>query len=271
MPTIVGMRRRGYTPDAIRTFCDRIGVARRENIVDVALLEHAVREDLNARAPRIMGVLNPLRVVIENYPEGQEEEFEVANNPEDPTAGSRRVPFSRVLYLERDDFMEHPPKKFFRLAPGREVRLRGAYFVTCTGIDRNDAGEITGLRCSYDPATRGGDAPDGRKVKATLHWVSAGHALEAEVRLYDRLFTSETPGADRDYHEDLNPYSLEVRRGCKIEPSVAGAGPGSRYQFERLGYFCVDPDSSPAALVFNRTVTLKDTWAKIAARGADPR
>jgi glutaminyl-tRNA synthetase len=213
-----------------------------------------------------MAVLDPLRVVIENYPEGRQDEFEIANNPEDAAAGSRKVPFSRVLYLERDDFMENPPKKFFRLAPGREVRLRGAYFVTCTGVDKNGAGEIVGLRCSYDPATRGGDAPDGRKVKATLHWVSAEHALDAEVRLYERLFTSESPGADRDYREDLNPHSLEVRRGCKIEPSVADARPGTRHQFERLGYFCVDPDSSPGALVFNRTVTLKDTWAKIAAR-----
>jgi glutaminyl-tRNA synthetase len=266
MPTIVGMRRRGYTPEAVRTFCDRIGVAKRENVVDVAVLEHAVREDLNARAPRVMGVLNPLRVIIENYPEGLEEQFEVVNNPEDPSAGSRKVPFSRVLYLERDDFMENPPKKFFRLAPGREVRLRGAYFVTCTGVERDSSGEVAALRCSYDPATRGGDAPDGRKVKATLHWVSAAHALDAEVRLYDRLFTRESPGADRDYREDLNPHSLEVRRGCRIEPSAAGAPPGTRYQFERLGYFCVDPDSTPGMLVFNRTVTLKDTWAKIASR-----
>jgi glutaminyl-tRNA synthetase len=266
MPTIVGMRRRGYTPEAIRTFCDRIGVAKRENIVDVALLEHAVREDLNKRAPRVMGVLNPIRVVLDNYPEGQTEEFEVGNNPEDPAAGSRKVPFSRELFIERDDFMEQPPKKFFRLSPGREVRLRGAYFVTCTGVEKDAAGNVTGLRCTYDPATRGGDAADGRKVKATLHWVSAAHALDAEVRLYDRLFLSEDPGADRDYREDLNPASLEVRRGCKLEPSVAGALPGTRYQFERLGYFCVDPASGPGALVFNRTVTLKDSWAKIAQK-----
>ena len=264
MPTIVGMRRRGYTPDAIRTFCDRIGVAKRENVVDVALLEHAVREDLNRRAPRVMGVLNPLRVVIENYPEDRTEAFDIGNNPEDAGAGSRSVPFSRVLYIEREDFMETPPKKFFRLAPGREVRLRGAYFVTCTGVEKDAAGAVIGLRCTYDPATRGGDAPDGRKVKATLHWVSAQHAVEAEVRLYDRLFTRETPGAGGDFRADLNPASLEVRLGCKLEPSVAAATPGSRYQFERLGYFCVDPDTTPGALVFNRTVTLKDSWAKIA-------
>jgi glutaminyl-tRNA synthetase len=266
MPTIVGMRRRGYTAEAIRAFCDRIGVAKRENIVDVALLEHAVREDLNKRAPRVMGVLNPLRLVIENYPEDLTEEFDIGNNPEDPSAGVRKVPFSRVLYIERDDFMEEPPKKFFRLAPGREVRLRGAYFITCTGVEKDAAGQIVGLRGTYDPATRGGDAADGRKVKATLHWVSARHSLEAEVRLYDRLFNSETPGADRDYHDDLNPASLEVRRGCKLEPSVAEVAPGTRFQFERLGYFCVDPDSTSGALVFNRTVTLKDSWAKIADR-----
>jgi glutaminyl-tRNA synthetase len=262
------MRRRGYTPEAIRTFCDRIGVAKRENIVDVALLEHALREDLNRRAPRVMGVLNPLRLVIENYPEERTEAFGIVNNPEDAAAGTRQVPFSRVLYIERDDFMENPPKKFFRLAPGREVRLRGAYFVTCTEVVKDPAsGEIVELRCSYDPATRGGDALDGRKVKATLHWVSAAHALDAEVRLYDRLFNSETPGATREYKDDLNPASLQVLRGCKLEPSVAGAAAGTRYQFERLGYFCVDSDSTHGALVFNRTVTLKDTWARIAQRG----
>jgi glutaminyl-tRNA synthetase len=267
MPTIVAMRRRGYTAEAIRSFCDRIGVAKRENVVDVALLEHAVREDLNRRAPRVMGVLDPLKVVIENYPEAQTEEFEVPVNPEDPSAGTRTVPFSRVLYIERDDFREDPPKKFFRLAPGREARLRGAYFVTCTGFDKDPAtGDVTALRCTYDPATRGGDAPDGRKVKATLHWVSAAHAIDIEVRLYDRLFNSENPGASGDYRADINPRSLEVRTSCKVEPSVAGARPGARYQFERLGYFCVDPDSSGARLVFNRTVTLKDTWAKIEAR-----
>jgi glutaminyl-tRNA synthetase len=265
MPTIVAMRRRGYTAEAIRTFCDRIGVAKRENLVDVALLEHAVREDLNRRAPRVMGVLKPLRLIIENYPDGQSEEFEVGNNPEDASAGTRKVPFSRVVYIERDDFMENPPKKFFRLAPGREVRLRGAYFVTCTGVEKDAAGEVTALRCTYDPATRGGDAPDGRKVKATLHWVSAAHALDAEVRLYDRLFKSEVPGDAGDYRADLNPASLEVLRGCKLEPSVAAAAAGTRYQFERLGYFCVDPDSTPGSVVFNRTVTLKDSWAKVAA------
>ena len=211
MPTIVGMRRRGYTPEAIRAFCDRIGVAKRENMVDVALLEHAVREDLNRRAPRVMGVLDPLRVVIDNYPEGKTEEFEIANNPEDDAAGTRRVPFSRVLYIERDDFREEPPKKFFRLSPGREVRLRGAYFITCTGVVKDPVtGAIVELRCSYDPETRGGDAADGRKVKSTLHWVSAAHAIEVEVRLYDRLFTSENPGAIDDYRSQLNPRSLEV-------------------------------------------------------------
>jgi glutaminyl-tRNA synthetase len=268
MPTIVGMRRRGYPPEAIRTFCERIGVAKRENLVDVALLEHAVREDLNKRAPRVMAVLNPLRVVIENYPEGQSEEFEIGNNPEDPSAGTRTVPFSRVLYIERDDFMETPPKKFFRLAPGREVRLRGAYFITCREAIKDAGGEIVELRCTYDPATRGGDAPDGRKVKATLHWVSAAHAVDIEVRLYDRLFKSETPGDSGDYREDLNPSSLEVIRGGKLEPSAAAAGAGTRYQFERLGYFCVDPDSQPGAPVFNRTVSLKDSWARVTAAEA---
>jgi len=267
MPTIVGMRRRGYTPEALRAFCDRIGVAKRENVVDVALLEHAVREDLNRRSHRVMGVLNPLRIVIENYPRGQSEEFELANNPDDASAGTRKVPFSRELFIEHDDFKEDPPKKFFRMAPGREVRLRGAYFVTCTGVEKNAAGAITELRCTYDPSSRGGAAPDGRKVKATLHWVSAHHAADAQVRLYDRLFISENPGASADYKGDLNPASLEVRPHARIEPSIATATPGTRYQFERLGYFCVDPDSKPGALVFNRTVTLKDTWARIEQRG----
>jgi len=267
MPTIGGMRRRGYTPEAIRTFCERIGVAKRENMVDVALLEHAVREDLNQRAPRVMGVLDPVRLVIENYPEGVTEEFEVANNPEDAAAGTRSVPFSRVLYIERDDFREDPPKKFFRLSPGREVRLRGAYFVTCTGVVKDPAtGEIVELRCTYDPETRGGNSPDGRRVKATLHWVSAAHALNAEVRLYDRLFNTENPGAKGDYRADLNPKSLEVLANCLLEPSVANAAAGTRYQFERLGYFCVDPDSTAERLVFNRTVGLKDSWAKIEQR-----
>jgi glutaminyl-tRNA synthetase len=265
MPTIVGMRRRGYTPEAIRTFCERIGVAKRENVVDVALLEHAVREDLNRTAPRVMGVLNPLRVVIENYPDGQSEEFDIINNPEDESAGTRRVPFSRELFIERDDFREDPPKKFFRLAPGREVRLRGAYFITCTRVVKDADGHVTELRCTYDEATRGGDAPDGRKVKATLHWVSAPHALSVEVRLYDRLFKSEMPDAV-DYLADLNPVSLDVISVARLEPSVRDAAVGTRYQFERLGYFCVDPDSSPGHLVFNRTVTLKDTWARIERR-----
>jgi glutaminyl-tRNA synthetase len=267
MPTLSGMRRRGYTPEAIRAFCDEIGVAKRENIVDIALLEHAVRDDLNRRAPRVMGVLRPLEVVIENYPEGQVEEFAVPVNPEDPSAGARQVPFSRVLYIERDDFMEEPPKKFFRLSPGREVRLRGAYFVTCTGVEKDASGLVTRVRCTYDPATRGGDSPDGRKVKATIHWVSAAHAIEAEVRLYDRLFLSEAPGAGgRDFKNDLNLHALEVLSGCKLEPGAANMTVGARCQFERLGYFCVDPDSRPGQLVFNRTVGLKDTWAKIAAR-----
>jgi glutaminyl-tRNA synthetase len=268
MPTIVGMRRRGYTPEAIRAFCDRIGVAKRENMVDVALLEHAVREDLNKRAPRAMAVLDPVRVVLENYPEDLVEEFEIVNNPEDASAGTRRVPFSRALFIERDDFREDPPKKFFRLSPGREVRLRGAYFVTCTGVVKDPAtGAIVELRCTYDPATRGGDAPDRRKVKSTLHWVSAAHAIDAEVRLYDRLFTSENPSAADDYRSDLNPHSLEVRTGAKIEPSLAAAAPGTRFQFERLGYFAVDRDTSPGRPVFNRTVTLKDTWARIEQKG----
>jgi glutaminyl-tRNA synthetase len=266
MPTLVGMRRRGYTAEAIRAFCDRIGVAKRENIVDVAQLEHAVREDLNKRAPRVMGVLRPLRVILENYPEGQVEQLEVINNPEDPEAGTRKVPFSRELFIEHDDFREDPPKKFFRLAPGREVRLRCGYFITCTGVDKDASGAITALRCTYDPATRGGDAPDGRKVKATLHWVSAAHAVNAEVRLYDRLFAVEDPGKLEDYRAALNPESLEVVREAKIEPSAAAAAPGTRYQFERIGYFCVDPDSRAEAPVFNRTVTLKDAWARIEGR-----
>ncbi len=264
MPTIVGMRRRGYTPEAIRAFCDRIGVAKRENIVDVAQLEHAVREDLNLRAQRVMGVLRPLKVVITNYPEGESEELDVINNPENQSAGTRKVPFSRELFIEHDDFREDPPKKFFRLAPGREVRLRCGYFITCTGVVKDSTtGEVTELRCTYDPATRGGDAPDGRKVKATLHWVSAGHAVDAEVRLYDRLFTVEEPGRVEDFRTVLNPASLEVVRGAKIEPFAAALPAATRVQFERIGYFCVDKDSAPATPVFNRTVTLKDSWAKI--------
>ena len=260
MPTISGMRRRGYPPAALRAFCEEVGVAKRENLVDLALLEHFVREDLNRNAPRVMAVLRPLKVVIENYPEGQSEELDVINNPEDAAAGTRKVPFSRVLYIEADDFMEDPPKKFFRLAPGREVRLRNAYFITCTSVVKNEDGAIVELRCTYDPATRGGDAPDGRRPKATLHWVSAQHALDAEVRLYDRLFTVEEPGkGDSDFLKEINPGSLEIVRDAKVEPSLAGAKPGARYQFERLGYFCVEADG---ALVFNRTVTLKDSWAK---------
>ena len=234
-------------------------------MVDVAQLEHAVREDLNRHSHRVMAVLNPLRVVIDNYPEGQSEEFELANNPEDASAGTRKVPFSRELFIEHEDFKEDPPKKFFRLAPGREVRLRGAYFITCTAVEKDEAGAITGLRCTYDPATSGGAAPDGRKVKATLHWVSAPHAVDAEVRLYDRLFNSENPGASSDYKADLNPGSLEIIPRARLEPGIAAAA-GTRWQFERLGYFVVDPDSASGALVFNRTVTLKDTWARIEQR-----
>jgi len=269
MPTLAGLRRRGYTPESIRNFCDRIGVAKRNNVVDIANLEHAIREDLNLRAPRVMAVLNPLKVVIENYPEGQTEEVDVINNPEDSSAGTRKVPFGRELYIERDDFMENPPKKFFRLSPGNEVRLRCAYFIRCTGVIKNPStGEITELRATYDPATRGGDSPDGRKVKATLHWVSAADALDAEVRVYDRLFTHEEPAGTDNFFEHLNPNSLEVQRRAKVEPSLANAPAGSRYQFERLGYFCVDPDSTPGGLVFNRTVSLRDTWARIAQRGS---
>jgi len=267
MPTLSGMRRRGYTPEAIRRFCDEVGVAKRENLVDLGLLEFFVREDLNRHAPRAMAVLNPLKVVLDNYPDDRVEDMDVINNPEDPSAGTRKVPFSRVLFIERDDFMEEPPKKFFRLAPGREVRLRNAYLITCTGVVKNDAGEIVELRCTYDPATRGGDAPDGRKVKATLHWVSAAHAIDAEIRLYDRLFTAEEPGADDiDFRTQVNPDSLTVIRHARLEPSLGSAPAGRRYQFERLGYFCADPDSRPGALVFNRTVTLKDTWSKIQRR-----
>jgi glutaminyl-tRNA synthetase len=269
MPTLSGMRRRGYTPEAIRTFCDRIGLAKRDSLVDVAQLEHAVREDLNARAPRVMAVLGPLRVVIENYPEGEVEEIDAVNNPEDETAGTRKVPFSRVLYIEREDFRENPPKKFFRLAPGREVRLRYAYFVTCRSVVKDEGGNVVELRCTYDPATRGGSPPDGRKVKATLHWVSAAHARDAEVRLYDRLFTREDPDdveEGEDFTASLNPESLEVVSGAKVEPGLEGAAPGRFFQFERQGYFAVDPDSAPGRLVFNRTVSLKDAWARIEAR-----
>jgi glutaminyl-tRNA synthetase len=267
MPTISGLRRRGYTPESIRAFCERIGVAKRDSVVDIALLEHCLREDLNKRAQRVMAVLRPLRVIIENYPEGQVEEMEAVNNPEDASMGTRQVPFSRVLYIERDDFREAPPRQFFRLAPGREVRLRYAYYITCTGVVKDErTGEVVELRCTYDPATRGGWAPDGRQVKSTIHWVSAAHAIPAQVRLYDHLFLKPDPSADEDGGDlaaSLNPKSLEVLTGCQLEPSLAGATPGSRYQFERQGYFCVDLDARPRALVFNRTVTLRDTWARI--------
>ena len=268
MPTLMGMRRRGYPPEAIRDFSERVGVAKKDSMVDMALLEHCVREDLNRRAPRVMAVLRPLKVVLENYPEGQVEHFEAPYNPEDPSAGSRQVPFSRELYIEREDFMEDPPKKFFRLAPGREVRLRYGYFIQCVGVVKDErSGEIVELRCTYDPATRSGAAPDGRKVKVTLHWVSALHAAQAEVRLYERLFTKENPADEKDGQEftaSLNPASLERLTACKLEPSLHTAEPGSRWQFERLGYFCMDiVDAKPGAPVFNRTVTLRDAWANI--------
>ncbi len=265
MPTISGLRRRGYTPEAVRDFCDRIGVAKSNSVVEIELLEHCLRQDLNRRAPRVMGVLKPLRVVLTNYPEDQAEELEAVNNPEDPAMGVRQVPFSRVLYIEQDDFMEDPPKQFYRLAPGREVRLRYAYFITCVDVVKDENGQVVELHCTYDPETRGGDAPDGRKVKATLHWVSSAHALEAEVRLYDHLFTVPDPGGD-DLLAQVNPGSLETLTACRVEPSLAGAAPGSRYQFERQGYFCVDPDSAGGKLVFNRTVPLRDTWAKLQAQ-----
>ena len=267
MPTIAGLRRRGYTPESIRNFCERIGVAKRDSMADIALLEYYIREDLNKRAPRVMAVLRPLRVVIDNYPDNLVEEMEAINNPEDPGMGTRQVPFSRVLYIEQEDFRENPPKQFYRLALGREVRLRYAYYIKCIGVIKDgQTGEVIELHCTYDPETRGGDSPDRRKVKATLHWVSATHALEAEVRLYYHLFIKadsnniEEGRALKDY---LNPNSLEILKSCRIEPGLSGAAPGSRYQFERQGYFCVDPDSSDESLVFNRTVTLRDTWAKI--------
>jgi glutaminyl-tRNA synthetase len=268
MPTLSGLRRRGYTPEAIRQFCDRIGVAKRESTVDMALLEHCLRADLNKKAKRVMGVLRPLRVVIDNYPEKDVEQLEALNNPEDLSMGTRTVPFSKVIYIEGDDFMEDPPKKFYRLAPGREVRLRYAYFITCVGVVKDEkTGEVVELHCTYDPETRGGNAPDGRKVKATLHWVSASHSLKAESRLYDYLFSVPMPDEEKEgsgFTRYLNPDSLEVLPSCRVEPSLSGASPGEPYQFERLGYFCLDPlDSSKDALVFNRTVTLRDTWARI--------
>src|SRR6058998_3091976 len=274
LPTLKGLRRRGYTPEAIRAFCEHIGVQKRDGVVEMALLEHFIREDLNKRAPRVMAVLRPLRVVIDNYPEGQVEELEAVNNPEDPRMGTRNVPFSRVLYIEREDFREDPPKQFFRLAPGREVRLRYAYIIQCTRVVKDErTGEVVELRCTYDPATRSGSAQAGRKVKGTLHWVSAGQAVEAEVRLYDSLLqtTAGGPTETQDFTAQLNPHSLERLTGCRVEPSLAASSPGHRYQFERQGYFCVDPDSTKDRFVFNRTVSLKDTWAKIekSQRGED--
>jgi len=265
MPTIAGLRRRGYTPEAIRSLCGRIGAAKKDSLVDIALLEHCLRQDLNKRAPRVMAVLRPLRVVIDNYPEGQVEELDAVNNPEDPSMGTRKIPFSRVLYVERDDYLEDPPKKWLRLAPGREVRLKHAYYVTCDRVVKDEkTGEVVELRCTYDPATRGGWSEDGRKVRGTLHWVSAAHSLEAKVRVYNWLFVVPNPLAQEDdFKNYVNPNSLETLTSCRVEPSLAGAAPGSRYQFLRKGYFCVDPDSSNGALVFNRTASLRDTWAKI--------
>jgi glutaminyl-tRNA synthetase len=268
MPTLAGLRRRGYPPVAIRKFCELIGVGKRENLVDLALLEYCVREELNKTAPRVLAVLRPLKVTLLNYPEGQVEELPALNNPEDPGQGTRPLPFCRELYIEREDFLEDPPKKFYRLAPGREVRLRYAYFIKCVEVVKDEAtGEVVELKCTYDPATKGGYAPDGRKVQATLHWVSARHALPATVRLYDRLFLAPEPGAATgNFLDDLNPRSLEVLTSCQVEPSLARAQAGDRFQFERLGYFCVDPDSSPGNPIFNRTVTLKDPWAKLQQR-----
>ncbi len=270
MPTLSGIRRRGYTPEAIRNFVSAIGVSKTNGIIELAMLEHYLREDLNRRSPRVMAVLRPLRVVIDNYPEGQVEELDAVNNPEDPSAGTRKAPFSKVLYIEQDDFREVPPKQYFRLSPGREVRLRYGYFITATSVVKDAKGDVIEVHATYDPATRGGNAPDGRKVKSTIHWVSAAHAIDAEVRLYDTLFTKEDPNQveeGQDFTANLNPKSLDVVTGAKLEPSLATAAVGNRYQFERLGYFCVDPDSKPGAPVFNRTVALKDTWAKIEKRG----
>ena len=264
MPTIAAMRRRGYTAEAIRAFCEKLGITKHNSLTDIALLEHCLREDLNKRSPRVMGVLRPLKLVIDNYPRGQVEQMDAVNNPEDPGAGTRQVPFSRELYIEQDDFREDPPRKFFRLSPGREVRLRYGYLVTCTDVISNDAGEVVEVHCTYDPLSRGGSAPDGRKVKATMHWVSAAHAVEAEVRIYDRLFRTPRPGkSSGNPIDDLNPESLQVLTGCRVEPSVVGAEPGTRYQFERQGYVCVDPDTSDTRPVFNLTVPLRDAWAKI--------
>jgi glutaminyl-tRNA synthetase len=273
MPTLGGLRRRGYTPEAIRNFVAAVGVSRTNGIVDLAMLEHFVREDLNKRAPRVMAVLNPLKVVIDNYPEGQTEEMDAVNNPEDESAGTRKIPFGRELYIEQDDFREVPPPKYFRLSPGKEVRLRYGYFITAKSVVKNDKGEVIEVHCTYDPATRGGNAPDGRKVKSTIHWVSAAHAVNAEVRIYENLFSKEDPAdvpEGQDFTENLNPKSLEVTH-AKLEPSLANATAGSRYQFERLGYFCADPDSKPGAPIFNRTVALKDTWAKVEKKQGNPR
>jgi glutaminyl-tRNA synthetase len=268
MPTISALRRRGYPPEGIREFATLVGVAKADSTVEVGMLEHVIRDVLNQKAARRFAVLAPLKVVIENYPEGRVEEMDVVNNPEDPSAGTRKVAFSRELWIERDDFMEEPPPKFFRLSPGREVRLRSAYFVTCTAVVKDAAGEVVELRCTYDPATRGGDSPDGRRPKATLHWISAAHSIPAEVRLYDHLFSRPDPGADGDLFADLNPNSETVLQGCQVEPGLADLPMGETVQFERLGYFCPDPDSKPGHLVFNRTLTLKDTWAKLQAQGA---
>jgi len=273
MPTIAGIRRRGYTPEAVRNFCSAIGLSKTNGTIELGMLEHFVREDLNKRAPRVMAVLRPLKVVIDNYPEGPGEMMDAINNPEDANAGTRKVPFSRVLYIEQDDFREDPPKQYYRLSPGREVRLRYAYFVTCTSVVKNDRGEVTEVHCTYDPASRGGNSPDGRKVKSTIHWVSAAHALDAEVRVYENLFTAEDPNKTEDGQEftaNLNPHSLEVVSQAKIEPSLQDAPVEARYQFERLGYFCVDSDSRPGKLVFNRTVALKDTWTKIEKKAGKP-
>src|SRR5437773_1499809 len=274
MPTLSGIRRRGYTPEAIRNFCKAIGVSKTNGSIELAMLEHFVREDLNKRAPRAMAVLRPLKVVIDNYPQNQVEEMDAVNNPEDATAGTREIPLSRVLYIERDDFREDPPKGYYRLSPGREVRLRYGYLVTCTGVVKNEKDEVIEVHCTYDPATRGGNTPDGRKVKSTIHWVSAAHAIDAEVRLYKTLFTKEDPNDTKDGEDftvNLNPQSLEVRNSAKLEPSLKNAPAGSRYQFERLGYFCVDLDSTPGKPVFNRTVALKDTWAKVEKKNQPPR
>jgi glutaminyl-tRNA synthetase len=274
MPTISGMRRRGYTPEALQSFCGRIGVSKTNGTTELSLLEYFVRDDLNRRAARVMAVLRPLRVVIDNYPEGQTEHMEAVNNPEDAAMGTRQVPFSKVIYIEQDDFREDPPKQYFRLAPGREIRLRYAYFITCTGVVKDASGNVVELHCTYDPATKGGNAPDGRKVKSTIHWVSAEHAVDAEVRIYETLFNREDPNVvpeGQDFTVNLNPNSLEIVTGAKLEPSLRDAMPGNRYQFERLGYFAVDPDSTREKLVFNRTVALRDTWAKIEAKSAPPK